>query len=80
MFKVDNACYFYILVVSTEDVVNEFDVVLAAIAVLAVTMLVSYFLCKDFRHFAMSVRNEFICSKWMMFVMFLSLLLVLRML
>ena len=41
MFKVDNACYFYILVVSTEDVVIEFDVVLAAIAILAVTMLVS---------------------------------------
>ena len=37
----DNVCYVYILVVSIKDVVNDFDVVQAAIAALAVTMLVS---------------------------------------
>ena len=36
----DNVCYVSILVVSTKDVVNDFDVVLAVIAALGVTLLV----------------------------------------
>ena len=40
MFKMDNVYYVSIIVVSTKDVVNDFDVVFAAIAPPEVIMLV----------------------------------------
>jgi len=40
MFKIDNVYYVSIIAVSSKDVVNDFDFVIAAIAALQVTMLV----------------------------------------
>ena len=57
--------YAFVLAVGIIDVVNDFDVVLAAIAALEVRMFVSF-----------SVRNKFICSDGVMFVTYLCLLLL----
>ena len=59
------------IVVVTKDVEKNFDVVLVAIAALKVRMLVCLSVRNEFHHFAMSVRNEFICSNRLMFVMYL---------
>ena len=67
------------LVIVTNGVKNDFDVTLAAIAALEVRMLVCLSVCNELPHFAISVRNELICSNKLMFVMFTCLLLLLRM-
>ena len=68
------------LVVATKGVQKNFDVVLAALAALEVKMLFCLSVFNEFHHFAMSVRNEFIFSHNLMFVIFPCLLLLLRML
>ena len=45
------------LVVVTNDVVKDYDVVLAAIAALKVRMLVYLSVRNEFHHFAISVHN-----------------------
>ena len=58
----------------------NFDVVLVAISALEVRMLVCLSVRNEFHPFAMSVCNESISSKRLMFAMFLFLSLLLRML
>ena len=50
------------IVFVTKSVKKNFDVVLVAIAALEVRMLVCLSVRNEFHHFAMSIRNEFICS------------------
>ena len=57
------------IVVVTKGVKKNFDVVLVATAALEVKMLVCWCVRNEFHHFAMSVRNTFICSNRLMFVM-----------
>ena len=71
MFKKVNVCYVSMIVVTTKNIAEDSDVVLAAIATLEVRMLVYFSVHNEFHHFAMSVRNEFICSNRLMFVMYL---------
>ena len=61
------------IVVATKDVVENSDVVLAAMAALEVRMLVCLAVRNNFRHFTMSVHNEFIRSNRLMSVIFLFL-------
>ena len=79
MFKKVNVCYVAIITIVTKDVKKNFDFVLAATAAREVKMLVYLSVRNKFHHFAMSVRNECICSNRLMF-MFPYLLLLLRML
>ena len=60
-------------VVGSDDVVNDFDAVLAAIAALEVRMSVRLSVCNEFRHLAISVRNKYVCSNRLMFVLFVFL-------
>ena len=50
---------------------NDSDVVLAAIAGLEVIMLVCFSFINELYNFLKFVRNKFICSNRLMFVMFL---------
>ena len=77
MFQLVNVCYVSKLAVDTKDVVNNFDVVLAAISAIVVRLLVCLSVCNEFHHFAMSVQIESISSNRLMFVIFQFLLLVL---
>ena len=52
---------------------EDSDLVLAAIAAPEVRMLVCFSVRNEFCHFAMSVRNEFICLNRLTFVMLLYL-------
>ena len=54
-------CYVPILVVVIKDVVEDFDVVLAATAAPEVRTLACFSVRNEFRHFSMSVHNEFKC-------------------
>ena len=79
MIKLDEAIYVLLNEKLNQKHHNnhaKFYVFLAAIAALSVALHVILF----FRHFAMSVRNEFICSDRVMFVMYLCLLLLLSVL
>ena len=58
------------IVVVNKGVKKNFDVVLDAIAALDVRMLVCLSVRNEFYHFATSVRNEFICSNWLILVLF----------
>ena len=67
-------------VVVSKSVKNNVNVALAAMADLEVRMLVCLSVRNECHHFALSVRNEVICSNRLMFVMLPCLLLLLRML
>ena len=68
VFKQVNVCYVSMLVVVSQIVKKNFDVVLAAIAALEVRMLVYLSVRNKFHYFTMSVRNEFTCSNRSMFI------------
>ena len=75
MFKLVNDCYVSMLVVVTNFIVKEFDVVLAAIVALEVRMLVHYLSAtSSILLLSMSVCNEFICTNRLMFLFVFVLL------
>ena len=59
------------LVVVTKYVVEDF--VSAIIEALEVRMLACFSVRIEFHHIALFVRNEFVCSNWLMIIMFLFL-------
>ena len=61
----------YICLLLLLGVKKNIDVILSAIAALEDRMLVYLSGRNQFQHFAMSVRNEFMCSNRLMFVIFL---------
>ena len=56
-----NVCYAFMLVVVIKGAKKSFDVVLAAIAALEIRMLVYLSIRNEFKPFAISVCNEFMC-------------------
>ena len=64
------------LVVVDKGVEMNLDIVLAAIAALEVRRMVCLSVHIEFHHFAMCLRNEFLCSNWLMLVVFPYLLLL----
>ena len=67
------------LVVFTKGAKRKFDVVLATIAAPEVRIMVCLSVRNEVQHFAMSARNEHICSNRLMFVMLTCLSLLQRM-
>ena len=66
--------------VVTKDVVKDFDVVSAILEALEVRMLVCFSVQNEFLCLDLFVHTEFICSNRLMFVIYLSLLLLLKVL